>query len=61
MPLEDKVNILEKLEEGVTSTWGAFFSFYFGVNESTMSTIKENQKAITECFVRQLQGAVHFP
>lgn len=40
---------------------GAHFLLFFGVNESTMSTIKENQKAIMERFVRQLQGAVHFP
>lgn len=62
MPLEDKVKIIEKLEEGVSNIDVGRIFFppsFFSVNESTMSTIKENQ-AITECFVRPLQGAVHF-
>lgn len=45
MPLEDKVKIIEKLEEGVSNidVGRIFFSpSFFSVNESTMSTIKEN-------------------
>lgn len=44
MPLEDKVKIIEKLEEGVSNidVGRIFFSPFFSVNESTMSTIKEN-------------------
>ncbi|XP_004411635.1 PREDICTED: tigger transposable element-derived protein 2-like [Odobenus rosmarus divergens] len=43
MPLEDKMKILEKLEEGVSNT---DVGRLFGVNESTVRTIKKNEKAI---------------
>lgn len=63
MPLEVKMKLLEKLEEGVSST---DVGRLLGVSESTVHTIKRNAKAIGasqhgECVASVLQGAVHSP
>lgn len=56
MPLEDTMKDLQKLNEGVTPTWGASL----GVNESTMLTIEKN-KAIMECGVFCHSSLLHSP
>lgn len=58
MPVEDKMTILEKLEEGVSNTDVGRF---FGMNESTLRTIEKNEKAIMECLACLLQRAVRSP
>lgn len=58
MPVEDKMTILEQLEEGVSNTDVGRF---FGMNESTLCTLEKNWKAIMECLACLLQRAVRSP
>lgn len=60
MPVEDKMTILEKLEEGVSNTDVGRF---FGMNESTLfpCTVEKNEKAIMECLACLLRRAVRCP
>lgn len=58
MPVEDKMTVLEQLEEGVSNT---DVGRCFGMNESALRTMGKNEKAIMECLACLLQRAVRSP